>query len=388
MMEFRYRSLVDSLHGFKNTNVPLVAQVENTYTVAGFTDDPGMYYFIPWIAKTFGISLDSAIHIFFGSMAIMAALISTLCFFLAFKNWMSRLITTFAMFAVAKYAYELSDVYVASFFAVASILPVFILWNRKKYALNSKIILSLIFSGTIISYCNSIRTNSGMGALLFLFFWILLNRNFSSLNKVVSTSILFIAMSFPFLHFYTLEMNRDHYIALNIEGHQPVNIVHPKWHSIYIGLGYVKNKYGLEYNDSVATDKIKSIDPNIGYCTNEYERALRKECIMLAKTDFLFILKNLLAKAYVTLLRILKFANVGLLLFFYMKPSMRCVFPILVAIAFYSLPGLLVVPFAAYQLGMITTATIFGVYMISLSLEKYENIIRTLRELQTKQTSI
>lgn len=60
--------LSETLNGLDVTDVPLVAIVNGKYQVAGYLDDQGIHYFIPAIAKWFGLSIDTAINWFFGSI--------------------------------------------------------------------------------------------------------------------------------------------------------------------------------------------------------------------------------------------------------------------------------------------------------------------------------
>ncbi len=362
VMDCRYAQLKLTLDGLDSTHVPLVLKYQETYGRAGFPDDLGLFYFVPWISKTFGLSLDSSITLFLSSLLLIGAVIMGGSFLLLFKHWLTRTISICATLLLAAVGWRYSDVYIASYFCVASLVPLYILWDQKKQT--GSLFLILIFSGWIIGYCNWIRSHSGTGVLLFIITWILCNKSLK--EKLYCLSALFICTSIPYFHFRHLESERDAFLK---EPNQ--QLCHPKWHNIYIGLGYLKNPYGIQYSDRIADEKARSIDPEVKNCSPEYERILRDQCLSLFKSAPLFILKTIAAKALFLCFKALLFLNFGLLFYFYVKPAFRTTLPFLVSGAFFSLPGILAVPFTAYVLGMVSLATLFGLYMTGLAIEKF-----------------
>lgn len=364
IMEGRYDQLQNTLEGWKRTDVPLVSWNPPHYEIAGFTDDLGIYYFVPGIAKTFGISIDSAINLFFGSLLGLGVLISFLCFWLFFRDGPSRLISFIGHSLLAVAAFRYSDVYLAPYFAVTAIIPFFLLLR----SIPRSWWIRLALSGLVIGYCNLIRSHAGTGVLLFLLTWIGVHRDLSKRAKGTSLLTLLAFVAIPYLHFHALEAKRDQFLSQ--KGVAPASISHPKWHSIYIGLGYLKNPYGIQYSDCFASEKVRSMDPKVPYCSPEYEKILKQACFSLLKTDPLFILKNLAAKILSLCFKVLLFMNLGLVFWFYVKPPLRAMAPFLVSALFYALPGVLVMPWNIYLSGFISLLTLFGIYLIGLGMEK------------------
>src|SRR5205823_5534290 len=87
---------------------------------------------------------------------------------------------------------------------------------------------------------------------------------------------------------------------------------HPFWHSIYIGLGYLRNSDVPEYRDEVGFAKVQALRPEVAYPSTEYEQVLKRETFNLAKRRPFLILANLLVKFLVVSLFCLCAANVGL----------------------------------------------------------------------------
>jgi len=372
MMEFRHSQLDLTMGALNETGVPLVAGNPGSFSPAGFTDDPGMYYFVPWIGKAFGLSVDQSINVFFGSLLFIGALISIACFFNIFTHWMSRLISFIAIGMLTFAAFHYSEVYIAPFFAVTAIAPLFILWNHKSCKFNRKLISSVAYSGIIIGYTNIIRSHAGTGMLLFILLWLFLNKKLIQKEKLILSLTLLVLTALPYLHFIVLERNRDQFLIKANPLAKATTIVHPKWHSIYIGFGYLDNIYGIKYNDMVSYEKAKSVNPNVVYCSSEYEEILKGQCLSLALSDPIFVLKNLLTKSLKLFLRFIQFSNFGFLIaLFYVRPSVRILLPFLFSALFYAVPGILTIPIKEYVSGMTSIATLFGMYMICLGIDKY-----------------
>ena len=51
---------------------------------------------------------------------------------------------------------------------------------------------------------------------------------------------------------------------------------HGAWHSLYIGLGFEQNPFGLQYLDGFGVDYVDSVDPKIVIGTHAYYRVLRR----------------------------------------------------------------------------------------------------------------
>lgn len=372
MMPCRHSALEDCLQGLEATDIPLVSLNNNTYTASGFADDLGIYYFIPQLAKIFGISIDQAIDVFFISLLLIGASIALFFFFSMFKYWASRLTTGLGLLLLTYAAYRYADVYIGGFFAVTSIMPPWIYWNQLPHKPNWKFLLALVLSGVIIGYSNIIRYHAGTGAFLFILAFLLLKRDLANKHKFMALSILVIFSAIPYLHFKTLETNRNQYLMKANPSYQPISTTHPRWHSIYIGFSYLENKYGITYDDQISILKARTVNPKVVSCSEEYEQILRNQCFLLFKNDPLFVLKTLFFKIVKLLSTCLQFSNLGLFLaLFYIKPSLRIVTPFLIAALFYSIPGIVVMPEDNYVLGMVSTATLFGIMMIDSSIEKY-----------------
>lgn len=50
---------------------------------------------------------------------------------------------------------------------------------------------------------------------------------------------------------------------------------HGIWHNAFMGLGYIPNSYGIQWDDTNPIKFVHKVNPNVGYMTNEYYSILR-----------------------------------------------------------------------------------------------------------------
>lgn len=371
IMKCREVDLGKTLEGLNQTGIPLVSFHDGSYSPSGYADDLGIYYFIPTLAKFGGLSIEFAIECFFNALLLVGFLISIYCFFSVFKRFSSRLISFIGLFLLTFVVVPLFlDVYVGSFFAIVTTISLFTLYEQKNG--KWKWVFPTCFAGIIAGYCNFIRCHSGTGAILFILVYLTIYQKIRIQKKIFLIALLALSIAIPYLHFALLEKQRDAFLTEKDPNYCPIPAVHPKWHSIYIGFGYLTNKYRIEYNDTISFEKAKSVNPNILYHSKEYEKILRNECFYLFRSDPIFILKTVLAKTFKLLIKLILFFNVGLFALFYVKPSFRFFAPFIVSGLFYALPGILTMPATAYVSGMVSLATLLALILIGLAIEKFK----------------
>lgn len=373
IMECRRDELERTLNALNETGIPLVSAYNNAYYAAGGPDDKGMLYFIPWLAKIFGLSSAQATQVFYLILIFLGVAIASFAFSLLFKSWYSRLISISGFSFLAGFLtcwFGHSDVYLAGFFAVLSVVPAFIWLSHKCSGLNLALAIALGFSGIIIGYCNLLRHHAGTGVLLFLILWIALNKTILNKEKLICFSVVIATLLMPYWHFHILEKNRDAFLISQDPSYTNMTEF-PTWFIIHNGLGYLKNnKYGLEYSDLCTLDKVHKINPNVTFPSEECSRITKMLVLDLVRNDFWFVFLTVLAKIKNILYKVLVYSNFGLLICLFIRPSKQIFIPCLASIMFYAIPGILVVPIYFYLSGMVATLVAFSLYMMNLALEK------------------
>ncbi|NGX50426.1 MAG: hypothetical protein K1060chlam2_00272 [Chlamydiae bacterium] len=371
IMPSRHEEIAKTIEGLNASNIPIVALDHYGYHAAGSGDNFGLYYFVSQIAKYFNLSADGATSLFFISLLALCAAIALFCCFFLFKSWLSRLISSTGLLLAVYCASFFQDVYIASFFAISVTVPLFVLIKKRPPKSQWIWVGLLAFSGIVVGYSNFVRQYAGTTALIFMVLWILFDLTLKKRTRALYIVLLFLFSSIPFFHGKNLVENRNAFFEQNRpSGHyQPAPF--PTWHLFYIGLGYLENDYGLYREDGCAKERVKSIAPEVIYLSAEYNQILRGEYLLLLKTIPWFVLKTYLVKFLILCWIVLKYANLGLICCFYVRPSWRELFPFFAAASFATLPGIVAEPLEYYVLGMVSLSAIFGVTMIGRAIEKY-----------------
>ncbi len=375
IMEYRSNVLAATIERLHNTGIPLViydpkgfclpgngtevseyissSLSPDGYGRAGIGDDPGIYYFVPKILDVFHLNLSQATNIFLYFLIIGGFLIGTVGFLRLFKSWPARSAAVLGMLFFARFAYKCSDVYVTSMFCVSIVIPWAILLEKRTVSHPWYLYFLACFWGLFLGYSNIVRSHSGDGMVLFLLIWIAMNRSFRIRQKLLVAAIFSVFFVIPWFHFRHLEKQRDFFLASKIPNYEASENTHDVWHTLYVGLGYLDNPYGIKPSDKLAYQKALAADPQISYFSNRYESIFRNATIDFVRSHPMFTLRTIAAKTNQLIDYVLVYANVGLLFLFYSRLPRSILFPMLAALMFYGLPGILAVPKTSYVMGLI-----------------------------------
>lgn len=208
------------------------------------------------------------------------------------------------------------------------------------------------------------RSHSGTAVLLFSMVLLLFTRQDSWRRKGLIVMGMFVMVAIPWLYTHSLSKQAAKTILAHEALYPPGANQHPFWHSVYIGFGFVNNPYVSAYKDEVAVEKVKSIDPSVGYLSKEYESILRRE--VFAIHNIAFWIMNIGAKGGVVVVYLLLFANVGVVLRLFSRGGHQCELAFIVALSFSAVPGVLIVPYRAYLLGMIAFAVLYNIVTVNM----------------------
>ena len=367
IMESRYTTLCQSLEVLKKTGVPLL--IEGDTGVKPFLgDDLGSYYFILKLSEFFNISIDLSVFLFYGGLIAISLILGIIGFYLLFKKPICRDITLLGLFLLTLVSFNIWDVYVAFFFASVSIVPLFLYFSKNKSMSNYFFVL-IFFSGIVISLANYIRSHSGTSVFVFITFIILFNERILFKRKCLLLIILIIGFLIPFLFSSSILKSRDNYLRKINPTYQLQATRHTFWHTIYCGLGFLNNKYGIEWLDEYAFNKAHSKSPQVTPYSKEYENIIKKEVLNLIKKDFFFIIETIFAKLGVILFYVLIFANFGLLARFFYPQKWYIELAFILAFGFNLLFGILAIPRPECLLGLFSFSTLYGIMSINKAIE-------------------
>jgi hypothetical protein len=369
LMQSRYIQLRDAAAGLERTGVPLVAYNGEGFIGAGYSDDPGIFYFIPLLAHTAKISLETTIDLFFFCVAAVAFASGGVGSWRALRRPLSRAIALLALAALLALTLRLGDVYLVQSSIVAGLLPWFWQVQRARRSGKALFVFSMC-AGFCAGVANFMRAQSGTAILVFLIFGIVLSGLRSRKEKVLAFLLLLAGLSAPTLYSVRLLANRDAYLARAQPGWKKVAWQHPFWHPVYVGFGFLQNEYVPMYRDDVAAARVRALAPSAAYLSKEYEDTLRREVFQLIRQHPGFVVLTLSAKLGVLLGILLVCANVGLLAVAWYPKGWTVELPYWVGLAFTALGGLLVVPQVPYLLGFVAFAVLYGVFSLEHAIER------------------
>ncbi len=364
IMPYRIRQLEWTLDAYKKTGISFLAEHDSKYLPSGGADDVGIYYFVPKIANLLDVNVAAATNIFFSGLLFISLVIGSIGFLLLFKNRLAQGISIVALLLLTLVSWEIGDVYIAKTVAAVTVLPLFLYFiKNKKFSL---IFYFFMFgAGFIIGFNHLIRSYSGLAVGVFILS-MLVFLNITWKQKMALVIVLSVGVLLPTTYVSTVLNKRDAFLIKNeamVEGNLRQ---HALWHNVYLGFGYLNNKYGIEYNDNIARAKVASIVPNNKYraYNQEDNDILRREFFKLVKNDPLFTLTTVFSKVGILIGYLLVYANVGLIASFYRTKERSIEVAFWLAMVLSSLPAILVMPSSIYMLGFIAMATLYGIYSI------------------------
>lgn len=308
----RKDGLRHTMEGHDRSSQELVAWNDG-FLPSGYSDDPGLYYWAPKLARALNLDVVTAAHVLFSSWAIVCSIVGLWGMFCLFQSRGQRVFATVGLGLFLAVMLLSGDVYVIPAGLLIASIPWLILHGQARRPHRHHVIGFMAF-GALAGIAHTIRFQSWVPlAVALLALWaIRLPRTWQTHGRqaIVLGVVGLAAFALPLDHLSAHLDERDEFLAASGVQANAVR-AHPTWHSIYIGLGYIDNPFGIEYRDENAAAKVASIDPDVEYVSAEYDAILKMETIDIATNYPSFILELLAAKAGVVLLYAAIFGNVG-----------------------------------------------------------------------------
>jgi hypothetical protein len=163
--------------------------------------------------------------------------------------------------------------------------------------------------------------------------------------------------------------HRDHRIGVDLSAGTPTS--HPLWHSLYIGLGYTANRYGIHYADEYAHAAAEEADPGVAYFSEAYAGVLHKQVDALVEHDPGFVARAEAQKAVVELSNVSRYILLLALLLpaaltagdvARLRPRELALFA--PALALSAIPAILAIPIREYEEGLLASVGTIGLLAI------------------------
>jgi hypothetical protein len=345
------------------SGVPLVAFDGLRYRPAAWADDPGLPFLVPELARVFRVSLVTATDVLLIGVVLLASGLGLRGFLGTVQTELGRRIGVVGFLILTIVELIAGDVYVMNAAPAIACVP-WILSFVSRRKLTADMLITFCVTGLLGETANLFRAHAGTGLVLFTLVVAAGLYQIKPAARVLLVTILLVSAASPGLLFRELYARRNAFLE-----HQPGAMlesgrVHPFWHSIYIGLSYVKNSDVPGYSDEVAAAKVRLLRPEAVYTSPEYEQVLKGEVFKLAKRRPFLILANLFVKLGIVSFFCVCAANVGLYAATLARKPIWSELAFWLAITFNGLFGILVIPRPQYLLGLITFAALYGIYSI------------------------
>jgi hypothetical protein len=353
------------------------------YYPSGFADDVGLYYWVPKLGSLLGISnWGDALKWFFVLLAIAAVVVYPLIFDRLFDSLLVGIVAPVLLLLTFDFTLN-TDTYWISAWTLALGLPLLLLaartWPSRRWRPSALMLTAMVLA----SFSNTIRANAGLGLLVAAFVLVMI-RQPAWRQRATCAVVLLIAygsVSHGVMS-WVLSSRASNMRGVPIASSNAATIgakdfsahipQHPLWHSLYLGLGFNRNRYGIRYMDAVAIDFVKRKDPSALFTSKRYEHVLRQRYFEIVRRDPGFVAQGLLDKSEVTLNDGLQQAPLAVLAIPFMlavgrRRRLVAVWLALIAaaavVAFIS--PVLVIPFQEYELGWLAAFTLLGILVVT-----------------------
>jgi hypothetical protein len=271
-----------------------------SYFAAGYTDDPGIYLYLPAAGRVLGVHNPRTLLKLFalGSFALLACFYPLL-FYELFGSVAAAIASPLLLGAFAFLGN--SDIYWIAAWCALACLPILMLLAARRWSGRS--VAACVGIAVVASYASSIRSQAGLGVALAALALALLRERTWRRRVVVGLVVVVAYLAIRPGLIRGVQTYRDHTIASYIRTHPDWTGVstsgHPFWHAAYIGLGYLPNRWGIVWKDSSAAAAVRRVDPNAPYLSARYSSILEHLYFKILRREPGFVLRTYVTKASV-----------------------------------------------------------------------------------------
>jgi hypothetical protein len=282
LMETRFNGVRDSIAVLDRGGPPLLGcngpyvddatAIDERCFATAYGDDGGIYLYLPLVGQLFG-ETDPAVLFkwLFTWLMALVVLVYPLVWGTLFRSTIVGLLAPWPVIFGFDFLQNTDVDWIAGWASLLG-LPLVLLavdrdqWDRRTTGL-------LLVAVAVGGFATSVRSQAGVPLLIAAAIVVLL-RSRRWRNRALTIGLLtgtyFLVSILPLLA--ALEY-RDH--NTGVEFSAGAQTAHPLWHPMYLGLGYLPNSYGIEWNDTVALKAVQRKRPGTTYLSREYEQTLR-----------------------------------------------------------------------------------------------------------------
>jgi hypothetical protein len=263
------------------------------YYPVGLADDLGAFVYLPELGHRTGTD-DPRILLKWSFIALFSLLL--LVYPLVFYELLGSVLAALAAPLLLLYGFRFmydTDIYWITGWVILLCLPLVMLvykrWNRWSIAWLALLML-------VASFASSIRVNAGLPVLLAAIIVVLLREKRWLVR--IGTAALLVAVSLSISSLVMGRINAQRWDALaKPELRSAFSSHHVVWHAMYVGLGYLPNKYGIRWNDQLGFERAERENPGVVLLSKDYDRTMRHLYFRVLEDDPGLVAKNAVYKA-------------------------------------------------------------------------------------------
>jgi hypothetical protein len=254
---------------------------QTSFFEADQTDDPGVYLYLPIVGHLTGDAnaLSLLKWFFIGSMALLL-LSYPIVFYLLFDSIvvgaLAPLIVLFEFGFLRN-----TEIYWVPAWTVMLCMPAVFLVARARWRRGLSL-TALFLVAVVGSYATSIRAEAGLPVALAAIAVAALRERRIAWRVGAAAIVAVGYLSIDTVGLHAVRAYRNHVSHMQVAS---ASNGHPFWHPAYLGLGYLPNKWGIRWNDSVAFSTAQSVDPKVVYLSPHYNSILRHLYFKIVKSD-------------------------------------------------------------------------------------------------------
>lgn len=263
----------------------------------GSSDDQGIYVVVPVLSHWLGVSnpIEMLRWLWIAAWALTLLCSAAVAWLLFRSRWAALLTPPALLLCIVSFGF--GDIYWVAAWVVVTFMPVLVLLARKR---PDRQWIALVLIALIAGASSTIRSQAGVSvALAAAGVAAAVGADRRSLRAALVLVIALVYLLPNSVGMPLIREHRDHRIGVNLSHSEATS--HPLWHSLYIGLGYTPNRYGIHYLDGYGAAAAHELDPAIPYLSPGYGSVLHKQIDALATHDPGFVAKTETEKAVVEL---------------------------------------------------------------------------------------
>jgi hypothetical protein len=245
--------------------------LKGAYYPVALGDDPGTFTYFPLLGHLFG-GVDPVVVLSYFYVVLVASLVAAypVIFYGLTRSLLAGLAAP-VMLLACMVSIGFIDIYWIPAWGMLALLPPLYLMARKwpRFGL-----MALVAIALAAGWVSSIRSSGGLGIVIAAAI-VLLLRRWRWWRMLPALALLAAAyMATSTFVFTAIREQRDHQLGVKMMTDDEMT-QHPLYHTAYIGLGYLRNDYGIRFKDEVAAARVLKEAPGTPYFSHHYETVIR-----------------------------------------------------------------------------------------------------------------